>query len=171
LKQSEDGELTEEKRLFDKQTYYYACSYPLSPGSVIEKGNWGRICRLDSKADACPKLLMEVIFESVRLRYFPERPSRFDCNFLCPNLESFRNFLSKMKPFRPFDLPYEVEIIDLNAKRFETDWSLISPAQPNTTIETVEQDALRYWSPQNVKDNVKEVLVESDIKIIRRLTL
>ena len=63
-----------------------------------------------------------MIFENVRLRDYPDRPSRFESMFLCPNLQSARNFVNQ--PRRQYDLLYEVEIIDPSARRFETDWSL-----------------------------------------------
>lgn len=146
-------------------TYYYACSYLLASGSIIEKGNWGRICRLEGLQPVRPGLLMEMIFENIRLKEFPDRPSRFDCNFLCPNLPSLHNF--KARTGRIYDLFYEVELIDTDAKRFETDWSLASSQHPN--IIAIEETARKYWSPQKLKDDVKEVLVESGIKITRRL--
>ena len=58
-------------------------------------------------------------------------------------------------------------MIDADAKKFETDWSLVSSQYPNIT--EIEKAARKYWSPQNVIDDVKEVLVESDIKIVRHL--
>ncbi len=148
-------------------TYFYSCSYPLAPESRVERGNWGRICRLESIVNIRPGLLMKLVFENVRLREFPYRPSRFNCNFLCPNLLSIQNFLKQQN--RPYDMLYEVELVDPNAKKFETDWSLVSSKHLN--VAALEEVARRYWNPQDVNDEVKEVLVESDIKIIRRLEL
>jgi len=149
-------------------TYYYCCSYPLEIGSVVKKGNWGRICRLEPLSERTSNrligLIKELVFENIRLREFLDRPSRFSCNFLCPCLSSMENFL---KGQRPYDLRYEVELVDSNAKKFETDWSLISHDYAN--IAVMEEFARKYWAPQDVKDEVKEVLTESDIKIIRRL--
>ena len=149
-------------------TYYYCCSYPLEVGSVVKKGNWGRICRLEPLPGRTPnrliKLLAELVFENVRLREFSDRPSRFTCNFLCPNLLSMKNFLAGR---RPYDLMYEIEPVDRNAKKFETDWSIILSNYPN--IIAMEESARKYWAPKDVKDDVKELLVESDIKITRRL--
>ncbi|GAH63260.1 unnamed protein product, partial [marine sediment metagenome] len=56
----------------EKQIYYYTCSYLLGPGSVMEMGNWGRLSQFDSRE----KRFLEEIFENVRLREFPDRPSR-----------------------------------------------------------------------------------------------
>jgi hypothetical protein len=145
--------------------YYYACSYPLASGSVIKKGNWGRICKMESIFQNT-HLLKEVIFENVRQQKYLERPSRFECIFLCPNVDSLRNFVNTQ---RPYDLLYEVELIENNPEMFETDWNLLSPN--NVTIVAVEEAAHKYWAPQNVRDDQKEILVESDIRIIRQLPL
>jgi hypothetical protein len=146
-------------------TYYYVCSYPLESGSIIRAGNWGRINKIHSIPPANPvNLLREVVFENVRLQRFPDRPSRFNCNFLCPNISSFREFIKR----KPLDLHYEVELVNPDAKRFETDWSLIA-TYPN--ILAMEEAAVKYWNPENVTENLKELLVESDIRISRRLNL
>jgi len=146
-------------------TYYYACSYPLTPGSIVRAGNWGRINKIYTMPPANPVLLLrEVVFENVRLQHFSDRPSRFNSAFLCPNISSFRDFIKQ----RQLDLPYEVKLVDPNAKSFETNWSLITN-YPN--IIAMEKAAFKYWAPENVPENVKEVLVESDIKIVNALKI
>jgi hypothetical protein len=144
-------------------TYYYACSYPLAPGSVVQRGNWGRICRLEPLSSRT--LLKEVILEQVREQEYPDRPSRFESAFLCPTLESIHNFIESTS--RRYDLLYEVDLVDPDAVKFETDWSLIPP--DNVTITEAENAARKYWNPQSHKDDAKEVLVLSDIRIVRRL--
>jgi hypothetical protein len=143
--------------------YYYACSYPLAPGSVVLKGNWGRICQLEPLSSRT--LLKEVILEQVREQEYPDRPSRFESTFLCPNLESIHNFIRSTS--RHYDLLYEVDLVDPDAVKFETDWSLLPP--DNATITEAEDAARKYWRPQAPKDDAKEILVLSDIKIVRRL--
>jgi hypothetical protein len=140
--------------------YYYACSYPLAPGSVILKGNWGRICSLEAER------LIEAIFERIRIQEFPDLPSRFNCNFLCPNLQSLISFVRTSN--RPFDVLYEVVPVDPGAKRLETDWTLV-----RSSLDTaeMEQAARRYWNPQNVRESVKEILIESDIRIVNQVRL
>jgi len=149
-----------------KMPYYYSCSYTLAPVSVIQQGNWGRFCNLASIFQNT-NLLIEVIFENIRLREYPERPSRLNCIFLCPNVDSLRNFLNVTQ--RRFHLLYEVELIDNNPKMFETDWKVLP--RNNVNLAAVKEAAHKYWAPQNVRNDQKEILVESDIRIIRRLPL
>jgi len=146
--------------------YYYACSYPLASGSVIQKGNWGRICKMESIFQNT-HLLKEVIFENVRQQEYPERPSRFESIFLCPNVDSLRNFVNTQN--RPYDLLYDVELIGNNPKMFETDWKVLP--RNNVNLAAVKEAAHKYWAPKNVRNDQKEILVESDIRIIRRLPL
>ena len=146
--------------------YYFACSYPLENGSVVKKGNWGRICRKQPlKSANLQMLLKELVFENVRVLNFPDRPSRLECLFLFPNLESYNNFSTTIK--RPFDIGYVVEIIEPEQKQFETGWNLVSVDYTN--IQNIEQRACIYWNPTDVGDEFKEVLTESDVKIIQRI--
>ena len=143
--------------------YYYLCSYPLGEGSVVERGNWGRITRIHSLLRPLRLYVkLENVFEKIRLKEFPNRPSRFDCLFLCSNSSSLKKFMR----IRKLDLPYEVELTNQNAKKFETDWSLI---KKDKSIKEIEKDARKYWNPQDVEDENKEVLIESDIRIVRRI--
>ena len=115
-------------------------------------------------------MLKELIFEVVRLSEFRDRPSRFNCNFLCPTISSARNFVQQTA--RSYDLLYEVELEDKEANRLETDWSLISQVktgekQPKTNVAAIENFARKYWAPQSVNENVKEILVDSNVRILR----
>ena len=146
---------------------YYACSYPLAEGSVVIRGNWGRMLRLESIGSGnLQRLLRETAFEKVRLQNYQTRPSRLDSNFTCPTLDSIREFVKVTK--RIYDLIYEVEPVDENASRFETDWSLINRPIENLTLEQVEALADQYWSPANVVPMHAEMVIASDIRILRK---
>jgi len=145
--------------------FYYLCSYPLISESVIEKGNWGRIMRLNQiNQNSALYLLRELVFERIRIEEFTNKPSRFKSLFLCPSIESAKEF----KKERPFDIIYEVMPLNASANSFETDWSLIT-SPLNKNIVQVEEEARNYWNGLITSDNKKEVVIESDIKIIRKL--
>jgi hypothetical protein len=146
------------------KSYYIACGYPLGIGSIIKKGNWGRISKIESVGQGNISHTMELVFENIRLSEFPKLPSRFTSIFLCPNELCMREFLKQNR--RTFDVPYEVELIDENAQIFETDWSIAPPTKyVNSTIKNIEEAARRYWNPTNLKDNLREILANSDVKI------
>ena len=132
--------------------YYFGCSYPLEKNSVVKKGNWGRICRLEAFN---PRLLTELVFENIRLQKFPHLPSRFNCVFLCSNKESLTCFIQQQK--RPFDLLYEVELVNPSANTFETDWSVFKTY--NSIVES-ENAAFRYWEPKEIPNQFKEILTK-----------
>lgn len=146
--------------------YYYLCSYSLSPGSIVQKGNWGRIMNLEKiNQNSALNLLRELIFEKVRIEEYINRPSRFgEVMFLCPNLQSAEEF----KKESPFGILYEVEPLNTNANSFEADWSLIKNPY-NKTINQVEEEAHRYWECLIISDNKKEIIIDSDIRILQKL--
>ena len=148
--------------MFFIMTYYYTCSYPLKKDSVIEIGNWGRKLKLESIESGCKHLLLETVFENVRLRETPDLPSRLHCNFICINIESAKHFL------RGYNLLYEVEIENSDAKQFNTDHTLIDTQKANKILD-LEKLARQYWNPCYIDPIKSETLVESDIRIIKRI--
>jgi len=139
-------------------TYFYCCSYPLRANSIVEKGNWGRICRLEKE------IPLEKTFERIRRQEFPGRPSRFECMFLCPTLENARFFLSQNP--RRYDLIYEVELVNSNSNIFETDWTLVNRKLLDTEAKR-ENAARKYWNPKPVDELRREILADSAVRILR----
>lgn len=60
--------------------YYHFCPTLLSPGSIIEPGNFGRIIR--DVGDRHPLYQRETLYEEIRQRDFPGKPSRLKSIFL-----------------------------------------------------------------------------------------
>lgn len=148
-----------------QKTYFWLCSYPLAPGSVVEPGNWGRFLRLYQFNDfqrVC-RLLEEEIFERVRISNYSDRPSRYKCNFLCEDYNQIVKFRDVAGRSR--DLIFEVQIVERNTLLFKTDWSLIGVSQ-NDTLPIIEKKAHKYWQGKEIID--PEILTTSKIKILRR---
>ena len=57
----------------------------LGRGSVVLPGNYGRMLRLGGWGH--PQAMREVLLEAVRMRDFPDRPSRQNCVFCCLTVE------------------------------------------------------------------------------------
>jgi hypothetical protein len=148
------------------QPYFYCCSLPLEVGSVVRPGNWGRIIRTYTpQSSPNPWLLTrELIYEMVRIQSFPQKPSRFDCLFLCLNECDLTEFRTTTN--RHLDLGYEVELVNPQAQNHLGDWTL--PNMQNTDNLTVfENRANLYWQGNNI---VKQELVTlSPIRITRIL--
>lgn len=142
--------------------YYYACSYQLTPGSVVIPGNWGRIMRVEAiDQQSHWRLLKEQVWEVVRLRHFPSLPSRFEANFLCETLQDLVSF--KTSSVRAFDLGYEVELVNPVALSHRSCMVIFESATQGP-IAAIEQRAYAYWSGQNIQK--PEILTMSPVRII-----
>ena len=146
--------------------YFYCYSLPLEVGSVIRPGNWGRILRTYTPQSAPNHWLLtrEVAYELVRVRSFPQKPSRFESIFLYLSENDLNEFRASAN--RGLDLGYEVELVDPSASSHLGDWTL--PNMQNTdNLPVFESRATLYWQGTNI---VKPELVTlSPIRIIRVL--
>jgi len=83
---------------------------------------------------------LEEIFEEVRKRNFPDRPSRIGARFVCPVLAGFCN------PQKPGKRVYEVAVF---GKRFETDAEFYTEARIDLFHgqgeERIASWARNYW--------------------------
>jgi len=167
---------------------YYLCSYPLREGSVVEKGNWGRIIqknpnfqlykgmRINGRFSSGvifvnPQdqyIIRELIFERVRKKEFPYAPSRLNCIFVCKTLEGAKNF--KSESGRNLDLIYEVEPTDrpMSSRKLETDWSWINSII-NKSLHEVEEVARKYWRGEIRDPRKRELLWDCGVRILHKV--
>lgn len=148
------------------QHYFYCYSLPLEVGSVIRPGNWGRILRTYTpQSSPSPWLLTrELVYEAVRIRSFPQKPSRFDSLFVCLSETDLNEF--RVSTNRHLDLGYEVELVDPQAPKHLGDWTL--PNMQNTdNLLVFEQRATLYWQGTNIVK--QELITISPIRITRVL--
>lgn len=106
-------------------------------------------------------LLKEQIFELVRIKSFPTRPSRLESIFLCENLQDIRTFRSSNN--RNLDLIYEVEIVDLSAPAHRTCMTYVENSNQGT-LATIEQNAHSYWTGVTIQK--PEILTRSSVRVI-----
>lgn len=144
------------------KSYFFLCSYPLKPGSVVLPGNWGRILAL-YKAEA-RKLRREAIFEEARLKIAPEAPSRFSAAFVFDSIDVAVSFL----PDRPLDLLYLVDLEDEQQPTFRADMKLVP--QPDMEDSLIREHASRYWSGHSSLEE-PEILTLSALVIREQLTI
>lgn len=146
--------------------YFFACSYPLAPGSIVDPGNWGRMIkkyRTDGFGNAWV-LFREEVFEEVRKTSFQSKPSRYSSIFLCESEADLREFIQTTS--RVFDLIYQVEIVDSAAEIHRGCLSLLN-FLPQENISTFRDKAAAYWTGSPI--NKPEILVESSVRILRAL--
>lgn len=146
--------------------YYFACSYPLAPGSIVNPGNWGRIIRqYNTGGFGNPWILFrEEVFEKVRQSEFPTKPSRYESIFLCETKDTLSQFIQQAK--RSLDLAYEVELIDATAPIHRGCLSNLDFA-PQENMQSFTLKARSYWGGVNLQR--PEIASTSSVRIIAQL--
>ena len=133
---------------------------------MVNPGNWGRILRMyTQQGSPNPWILTrELIYELVRVRSFPAKPSRLDCLFVCMSETDLTAF--RANAGRIFDIGYEVELVDPQASNHLGDWSAAN-SQPTANMPAYENSAHLYW--QGVGITKPELATMSPVRIIRVL--
>ncbi|HET7832317.1 MAG TPA: DUF2441 domain-containing protein [Gallionella sp.] len=162
--ESVDCKITTRQMLHMNNRYFYCYSLPLEVGSIIRPGNWGRILRTYTpQSPQNPWLLTrELAFELARIKNYPNKPSRLDCLFICLNEGDLNEFRTASN--RPFDLMYEVELVNPDAPSHIGDWT-IANIQSTDNISIFEDRANAYWQDNNAIK--QEFLTLSPIRITR----
>ena len=127
-----------------------------------------------------PMALLEVVWEMVRLREFPDRPSRLDSRFLWSDEEEARAWHYRKhilpRPDSPqADRPtttgvaglYEVEVVACR-RTCIANMSLISYLNDGETVDSLMKRARRYWRG-NIAAAQGEVLLEGSVVVRRNL--
>lgn len=142
----------------NKQKYYWLGSYPLEEGSIVLPGNWGRMINLYKSDGAIILYLREKILEEVRLKDYPDLPSRMNSNFLFENIEQAKNFQSN-EGGRYVDILYEVEITDNDKPKFRGDLNTLNWPPTPFFLKEIEIMAYNYWKAEDIQN--PEILTES----------
>lgn len=146
--------------------YYYCCSLPLEPGSIIKPGNWGRIIKTYTPQTSPNSWLLarELIFEQVRFKYFAEKPSRFESVFLCLDEATIKDFRNSNN--RKLDIIYKVELVDIDKPQHTGDYNLAN-IQQNDNFKSIEEKAKKYWQGSNILK--AELVTSSRIRIVEMI--
>lgn len=180
--------MTNENFNLSLQEYYYHVSpIHLESGSVIKRGNWGRVIRLYMGNCNGLNLFRERVFEDVRLRLFPNKPSRLDCTYLLLDVEAARRYLNVDNEAFRTSLIYKVRVANLNAKFHLGNFNQVTVKPPLCHFDHMDELASNYWNgvglnntvitghtldPDNlgvylpIHETHLELLVESDIEIV-----
>lgn len=152
--------------------YYHVNRFHFGDGTIIYPGAWGRPILYGRSYSAISNpsyyiLFREYVFEEIRRTLFPEKPSRLQSTFVCPNLESAHNFNEIERGNG--EVVYRLELAGEGATH-TADWTLTNPPQSlESAYITVPRAAEQYWSyPQNPpfpQENVLETLVAAPLRI------
>jgi hypothetical protein len=161
--------------------YYFHCApIILDTGSIIKKGNWGRILNLYSSQTPGDALLIyrEYVLEKIRTLDYSTKPSRLNSCFVTKSLEHaliYRNFQDQR------GIIYKVELTEPDAKTHIGGWNSVSPVLHQSWLQSMEGIAHDYWQgklfPYNIQDNYQkiveynqlvEIVIDSDLRIIEQ---
>ena len=109
-------------------------------------------------------LFSDLVWEVVRLREFPDRPSRLDCMFFWQTESDARNWLA-LRTW-PSAL-YEVEVIEHRAS-FLADMHGLEFSSEVRTVSAIMDQARTYWAG-TAGSSSTEVLLKGRVRVIRRL--
>jgi hypothetical protein len=104
--------------------YFHLSSVPLSAGSIINAGNWGRIIMAASWQHNYA--LREMALEQSRIGRFSHLPSRLNCSFVFLSRDEALRFKQQIPGFS-FHILYRVSLTETDANSHVTDWRLNIP--------------------------------------------
>lgn len=153
--------------------YYHLHWDKLSVGSVVKKGSMGSFLNRYylnpelNNEQVLWRLFQEQTFELIRLKYFSDKPSRYDSIFLFLELNQCLEFLERDK--REGENIYKIKILDENSQVHKASMKLyerIPMSRP--VLPALIDQAEQYWKGINIIDNIfePEYIVDSDVEII-----
>jgi hypothetical protein len=153
--------------------HYWSTSrqFPVQCGEHLEVGRWGRLFRETRIVYSNPfHYINELVYESVRLRYYADHISRLEAFFFFDNLDWALDFARG-------ELLYEIELLEPAAKverRIINDFGChlyegYPEELPVTAIAEIEKNACRYWNYTPRPHTVSELLTKSPAKVIRQI--
>ena len=119
------------------------------------------IAFLKNAFDHSAKAIREVITEMVRLEYFPDMPSRFECLYGTDDLNSLAQW---QKIFSSYNREV-IQIVNLetSGKIFKGNAALLPSIENKPFLEKIEQ-AKKYWSSPS-ENTLSEVLIGGGITV------
>ena len=171
----------EQFNLNSQEFYYHVSPIHLENGSVIKKGNWGRVIRLYMGNCNGLNLFRERVFEDIRLRSFPNKPSRLDATFLLLNEEDAVRYLKIDNEACRTSLIYKVRICNDSTSYHLGNFNKVTVLSPDCHFGKMDEIATNYWAGIGLNDitpilnqalntlepvTTIELLVQSDIQIV-----
>lgn len=167
-----------------QEFYYHVSPLHLGTGSVIKKGNWGRVIKLYIGNCNGLNLFRERVFEDIRLQNFPDKPSRLDAAYLLLSFEDAVRYLSVDNEAHRTSLIYKVRICNTSANSHLGNFNKVTVLPPDCHFEKMDEVAMNYWAGVGLHDpiikhdlptntlielNTVELLVQSDIQVVECL--
>lgn len=142
-------------------TFYHVSHRALREGTLLTIGAYGERTRQASFMEKhYATYLKEEIFEDIRLQFFPNCPSRFNCVFLFPELSMAKEFYANTCGYQHY--VYEVEII--KGDPFIVEMDLLKC--DNQSYGKLTANAKKYWNQvKHPNSGTLEALLVGDAKV------
>ena len=148
------------------ETFFHCAPILLGEGSIIRRGNWGRIIRLyQNQWGSYPVAFRERVLEDIRSQEFPSKPSRLNSLFLLPDLHGAETYQNH--PERRSLIIYEVELVNPNCARHVGDWTFCFVDENSFYFDEMLEHAREYWRGEGAGNF--EYVVESDARVLRKV--
>jgi hypothetical protein len=172
--------------LNSQEFYYHVSPIHLESGSIIKKGNWGRVIKLYMGNCNGLNLFREHVFEDVRTKHFPEKPSRLDTIFLLFAYDDAIRYLTMDNEACRTSLIYKVRILDAGAPFHIGNFMKVTVQPPLCHFDHMDDLAHNYWNGTGLYDpfpifdknqntlvpiQTIELLAQSNIEIIECMNL
>jgi hypothetical protein len=153
--------------------YFHLTPIRLAPGSIVQPGNWGRIIRKYQSPVPNVQTLgnawiiaRELIFDSVRMTQFSDKPSRMEAAFCCLDEASARVYQAQADGFKIQAL-HEVELVDPSKPTHQAPLSLVDFAHGTLFIDETIRRASVYWTGD--PNGNQEIVTLSPLRIVRSI--
>ena len=145
------------------KTYFHCAPIGLSPGAVIQPGNWGRILNLYQITNNQIEMraFRETILELSRQIHAPTKASRLKSIFVCPSLAEAIAFRDKHQRTQHI---YEVVPVVSDAPTHIGDYELAIVGYPARYFHAMFDLARDYWVVAPTANH--EVLFECAVYIV-----
>ena len=107
----------------------------------------------------------ELILENVRLKDFPDRPSRFQCLFCSETLEDTRRWVLALKRMSRQNPPLQIVKLKAKGKIFKGDGDLM--LRNTHSLNSKVEMAKIYWRGQTYFNSLnKEILFQGNAQVV-----
>ncbi len=148
--------------------FYFLGQHALLPGSTVAPGDLRReffTLRHAELSVRWPQAVRELVYEEVRLRFFPNRPSRLSSHCLFENLDQA---VEHVRRFEPNKVVHEVETIP-GTPMFKADLTYIRQVELGANqpvLAGLWAAARQYWEDRDNRQ-IPELISEAPVRVMR----
>lgn len=145
--------------------FYHVSPNRLTEETILTIGIYGeRIRRHNFIEENYATYIKEEIFEAIRLQYYPDLPSRFNCVFLFSEMTFAKESYANQGAYKAY--VYEVELVEGKLIKVEMDLLRCDGA----TFEEINSCAHKYWKQLKQPNSATlEILLNGQAKVKKLL--